>query len=96
MTRLQKRDGLDQAQAQARVDAQMKIGDKVAQANYVIENEDGDLERLESAVKDVFYGIARDGRVGQRWAVLSVCGVLGSLCAVFTAGLYSLSKFMVR
>ncbi len=67
VTRLQERDGLGEAQAQARVDAQMKIEDKVKLANYVLRNEDGDMGRLEDKVREVFRAISLDGWSGQVW-----------------------------
>ena len=67
ITRLRERDGLSEVQAQARVDAQMKIEDKVKLADYVLENEEGDMARLESKVAEIFREIARDGWDGQVW-----------------------------
>jgi len=51
--RLMKRDGLDEEGAQARIDAQMPLEEKVARADYVIENS-GDFRNLEEKVRSLF------------------------------------------
>ena len=45
LARLMARDGLDAAQAQARLDAQLPLQDKIAVADYVVDNS-GDQEEL--------------------------------------------------
>ncbi|MDD9941517.1 MAG: dephospho-CoA kinase [Myxococcales bacterium] len=52
LARMAKRDGLDRAQAQTRIDAQLPLEEKVAIADYVIEN-NGGLEELEALTRDV-------------------------------------------
>jgi dephospho-CoA kinase len=45
--RVMARDGLSEADAEARIDAQLPLAEKVAAADYVIEN-DGDLALLQT------------------------------------------------
>jgi dephospho-CoA kinase len=49
--RLKQRDGLDAAEAQARLDAQMSVAEKAARASYVILN-DGDMAALNRHVDE--------------------------------------------
>lgn len=48
--RIMRRDGLDEASAQARLDAQMPVAEKAALADHVIDNE-GDLDATEAQVE---------------------------------------------
>jgi dephospho-CoA kinase len=52
LQRLQQRDGLDQAQAQKHIDAQMSLAEKRRLADYVIEN-NGTLDELKRQVEAV-------------------------------------------
>ncbi len=62
--RLQARDGVSEADAAARIRAQMPVDAKRARATYVIEN-DGDLEALRRRVDEVWTAIERSaGRQG--------------------------------
>lgn len=82
VARLQRRDGLTRAAARARVEAQMGIGEKVAMADYVLDNDEGvDMAGLERAVWDVFGAIARDSRVGVGWWVVGALGAAGTVAA---------------
>ena len=50
--RLRRRDNLDQAQAQQRIDAQMALDEKLQAADFVIDN-DGDLEDTKQQVEQL-------------------------------------------
>lgn len=64
LARLQTRDGLDDKQARARIDAQLPLEHKVQVADYVIHN-DGDIEETEAQVKKVHEDLLnRFGRRG--------------------------------
>lgn len=52
LQRLQQRDGLDQAQAQKHIDAQLSLAEKRRLADYVIEN-NGSLDELRRQVEKV-------------------------------------------
>jgi dephospho-CoA kinase len=52
LQRLQQRDGLDRAQAQKHIDAQMSLAEKRRRADYVIEN-NGSLDELKTQVEAV-------------------------------------------
>jgi dephospho-CoA kinase len=52
LQRLQQRDGLDRAQAQKHIDAQMSLTEKRRRADYVIEN-NGSLDELKTQVEAV-------------------------------------------
>ena len=69
VARLERRDRLSREQAQARVDAQMKIEKKVEMADYVLDNDGVEMASLEEAVEAAFGVISRDGRVGKGWWV---------------------------
>jgi len=50
--RVGERDGLDEQAAQSRIDAQLPLADKLAVADYVIEN-DGTLDQLRARTREV-------------------------------------------
>lgn len=50
LQRLMKRDGLSEQQAQARIDSQMPMSEKIARGDFVIDN-DGDFYELEEKVE---------------------------------------------
>lgn len=52
LRRLMERDGIDEEAAQARIDSQLPLGEKVAVADYVIQN-DGSLGEARRRVLDV-------------------------------------------
>jgi dephospho-CoA kinase len=54
IARVRARDGLNQAQAEARIRAQLPTADKVRLATFVIDN-DGDLTRTEAAVEALLH-----------------------------------------
>lgn len=54
IARVRARDGLSQAQAEARIRAQLPTADKVRLATFVIDN-DGDLTRTEAAVEALLH-----------------------------------------
>jgi len=58
-TRLAARDGLDQAQIEARIAAQMPLADKLLRADYVIDNS-GSLRELEQRSDAVFEALCKD------------------------------------
>lgn len=60
MARVASRDGLGAAAAQARIDAQLPLKDKLAVADYVIEN-DGSLEALLARTRQVHADILAAG-----------------------------------
>ena len=53
LQRLMARDGFSQEEAQSRLDAQMKIDDKVSRADFVIHNEGG-LEETREQVENLY------------------------------------------
>jgi dephospho-CoA kinase len=57
IARIVERDGLSRAEAQARIDAQMPVADKVARADHAIWN-DGDLDALEREVEALLRELA--------------------------------------
>lgn len=58
LRRLMERDGLDEAAARARVEAQLPLSEKVAAADYVIEN-DSALEDTQARVYEVHEALVR-------------------------------------
>jgi dephospho-CoA kinase len=59
LTRLMRRNGLTQPEAQARIDSQMPLAQKCAQADVVLENQ-GSLEDLYSQVDQAIGAVSRD------------------------------------
>jgi len=53
ISRIKKRDGLNEREAMQRLNAQIPLKDKVLKSHFVINN-DGDLETLKKAVKEYF------------------------------------------
>jgi dephospho-CoA kinase len=70
--RLQRRDGLSMEAAKQRVEAQMPIETKVEMADYVLENDGVDRERLKEDVRETFAAIVWDRRPGMWLAVPAV------------------------
>ncbi len=58
IARARSRDGLSQAEAEARIRAQLPTADKVRRATFVIDN-DGDLAATETAVADLLRELLR-------------------------------------
>ncbi|WP_225350880.1 dephospho-CoA kinase [Lacticaseibacillus camelliae] len=58
LERLMARDGLTQAQAQARINAQMPLADKIAKADFLIDNSQGPAAR-KAQVADLLGQLAR-------------------------------------
>lgn len=69
------------------MDAQMKIDDKVNLADYVIPNEDGDIDRLEKKVEEVFREIARAGPGGQVWGRWATWFLIVTVAAIAFAAI---------
>ncbi|MBA2661489.1 MAG: dephospho-CoA kinase [Bradymonadaceae bacterium] len=61
IARITERDGLERAQAEARIDAQMPLEAKIAAANYVIDN-NHDIARLRRQVLELFESISKNVR----------------------------------
>jgi len=57
LRRLQERDGLDAAGASARIAAQMPQAEKIARADFVIDNS-GSLEQTEARVREIYRELA--------------------------------------
>lgn len=56
LTRVMARDGISEAEARARIAAQLPIGEKTSRADYVI-NTDGSFEETNRRVRDVYQAL---------------------------------------
>jgi dephospho-CoA kinase len=63
IARVRARDGLSQAEAEARVRAQLPASEKIRLASYLIDN-DGGLEATRAAVEDLLRRLRTDGTSG--------------------------------
>ncbi len=65
LARLMARDGIDEAAARARIDAQLPLRDKVAVADYVIDN-GGDVEATRARAREVHEALLSRFAEGKR------------------------------